>query len=82
MKIKRPKGALPIPYIVALIIAIIVIAVLIYWSFARIPIVVEFQSFFLFNKGLEIGDVISFCEFFCECSAVHIFRIKQNNPAI
>jgi len=31
MKIKRPKGALPIPYIVALIIAIIVIAVLIYW---------------------------------------------------
>lgn len=31
MKPRNPKGALPVPYIVALIIAIIVIAVLIYW---------------------------------------------------
>ena len=33
MKMKRSKGALPVPYIAALIIAIIVIGVLIYWFF-------------------------------------------------
>ena len=41
----KMKGALPVPYIVAIIIAIIVIALLIYWFFV------------LRNQGIDVATM-------------------------
>ena|SRR3989304_10146677 len=58
----RAKGALPVPYIVAIIIAIIVIALLIYWFFV------------LRNQGIDVatlavcqGRAITFCSQVASC---------------
>jgi len=57
------KGALPVPYIVALIIAILVIAVLVYWFF-----VASNQGTNTATAVLCKGNLISYCTQWATCN--------------
>ena len=63
MKSTKSKGALPVPYIVALIIAIIVIAVLIYWFF-----VLSGQGGSEATFRLCQGKLFTFCTGWATCN--------------
>jgi len=73
----RSKGDLPVPYIVALIIAIIVIAVLIYWFFV--------ESNTSTNTGTALlckGKLLAYCTQWATCNYLDC-QPKDNtgNPA-
>lgn len=75
---KTSKGDLPVPYIVALIIAIIVIAVLIYWFF-----VLSGQGTGQATLVLCQGKMGVYCATWATCNYLDTCQPKDNtgNPA-
>lgn len=61
--IGRMKGALPVPYIVALVIAIIVIAVLVYWF-----VVLRGQGTSAVTLALCQGKLVNYCSQWSRCN--------------